>query len=202
MPPVRSDTRIQVWDPLVRIGHWALATTFAVAYFTGEAGRERSDLHELAGYATGAIIAWRVVWGIGGPAYARFSGFVTGPRAALRYLIKLMQGSAPRYLGHNPAGGAMIFALLTCLALTVLTGLVGNRGRPPLAHGNTAVVAEAHAETLRHMLAEVHGALANLTFALVLIHIAGVLLACIAHRENLIWAMITGMKRREESPER
>jgi cytochrome b len=201
MQPAVSDDLVLVWDPLLRLAHWALATAFAVAYFTGEAGRERSDLHELAGYTVGAIVAWRLVWGLKGPFYARFTQFVTGPKAALRYLFGLMNGTSPRYLGHNPAGGAMIAALLTCLALTVLTGVLTNRGRPPLAQGEVTSVAEGHGEAARTIFTKVHRVLANVTLALVVLHILGVVLACFAHRENLLNAMITGRKRPDNPPE-
>ena len=195
MQPIVSDDRVLVWDPLVRLGHWALAAAFAIAYFTGEAGRERSDLHELAGYTVGAIVAWRLVWGLKGPFYARFTQFVTGPKAALRHLFGLMKGTAPRYLGHNPAGGAMIVALLTCLALTVLAGVLTNRGRPPLAQGEVTIVAGGHAKAARTIFTKVHRILANITVSLAVLHVLGVLLACFVHRENLVTAMFTGRKR-------
>jgi cytochrome b len=213
MDPRISDTRVLVWDPLVRLGHWALLIAFATAYLTDEDGGERVDLHELAGYAVGAIVAWRIMWGLNGPQHARFSDFVTGPRTALRYLFDLMAGGARRYVGHNPAGGAMVVALLFCLTLTVLTGMLADRGggSTPPARGEVTVIAQGHAdkdkgtqivagrrgERVRKLVGEIHGLLANITLALVVIHILGVALAIFSHRENLITAMITGKKRLE-----
>jgi cytochrome b len=215
MASVASETRVHVWDPLVRVAHWALVAVFATAYLTGETGRERSDLHELAGYATGGIVAWRIVWGINGPEYARFSSFVTGPRAALHYAFALLRGTARRYLGHEPSGGAMIVALLACLALTVLTGVTTNRGRAPLAQGDVTVSqqqgTDGNSSVLpssapqhpgaSNALAKVHRVLANITFALIVFHVLGVLVACFVHRENLVTAMISGKKRPETSSE-
>jgi cytochrome b len=204
MATIIDDKRVQVWDPLVRIGHWALAVAFTIAYFSGESGRERSDLHELAGYAAGGIVAWRVVWGLSGPKYARFQHFVTGPKEAIRYLLELTAGSARRYVGHNPAGAAMIIALLGSIGLTVLTGVLTNRGRPPLAQAALVIVAENNGVNLskenqrldgENVFGKIHGVLANITAALVVIHILGVVLACLAHWENLVTAMITGRKR-------
>ena len=115
MVAVSKTSWIKVWDPLVRFGHWALVIAFAVAYITGEEETEASELHEWAGYIVGGIVAWRVLWGLSGPRYARFSDFVTGPVEALRYLANLLSGHAKRYVGHSPAGGAMVWPFFCLL---------------------------------------------------------------------------------------
>ncbi|MDX5362068.1 MAG: cytochrome b/b6 domain-containing protein, partial [Alphaproteobacteria bacterium] len=110
---------VRVWDPLVRIFHWSLAASFAVAWITAD---EWDSLHEWAGYAAAALIAFRLAWGLAGPKYARFSQFVRAPSEVLGYLKATLRGDEPRYLGHNPAGGLMIAGLLAGLAGTALTG--------------------------------------------------------------------------------
>jgi cytochrome b len=128
MVAISKTSWIKVWDPLVRFGHWALVIAFAVAYITGEEEGEVSELHEWAGYIVGGIIVWRVVWGLIGPHYARFSDFVKGPKESVRYLVGLIRGHVKRYVGHSPAGGVMVLALLVSLALTVVTGLIADQG--------------------------------------------------------------------------
>jgi hypothetical protein len=103
----------------VRAFHWSLALSFAVAWLSGE-GPER--LHELAGYAAGALVVARIAWGFLGTGYARFSEFVRSPAAVVDYLKSVVAGSERRFIGHNPAGGAMIVALLVSLAATAATG--------------------------------------------------------------------------------
>src|SRR5215470_10790514 len=125
-----------VWDPLVRFGHWALVAAFAVAYFSAEEETGGPDpLHVWGGYVVGVLVVLRVVWGFVGPRYARFSDFARGPIVALAHFLGLLYGRARRYVGHSPAGGAMVIALLVCLAATVATGLIahGEEGKGPLA---------------------------------------------------------------------
>lgn len=208
--------RVPVWDPLVRILHWALVLAFAVAYLTED---DFKTAHVWAGYAVGAIVAVRLVWGLVGTRHARFSDFVTGPGRALRYLRDLLLFRAERHVGHSPAGGVMILLLLASLAATVGTGVAlyavrENKG--PLAPwlGNPqaaslAVMAPASADETGErkrdkpkkpgkLLKNVHEFFANLTLALIVAHICGVLMASLAHRENLTRSMIDGLKRPDD----
>src|SRR6516162_7195337 len=200
-----------VWDLLVRFGHWALVAAFAVAYLSAEEEAGSPDLlHVWGGYVVGAIVVVRVVWGFVGSRHARFSDFVRSPIVALAYFIDLFYGQARRYIGHSPAGGAMVIALLVCLAATVTTGLMayGEQGKGPLAAlmvtdatatGNEAghrALAETRGERTENTIGELHGVMANITVALVVAHILGVVVASFVHKENLVLAMITGRKRR------
>jgi cytochrome b len=213
MSVTKQATRIAVWDPVVRYGHWALVAMFALAYLSGDDdGGWLEGLHAWSGYAIGAILAVRVVWGVVGTRHARFFDFAYGPRAALRYLNDLVRGHARRYIGHSPAGGAMIIAMLLCLAATVGTGLVvyGDRGKGPLAGSGGMVIAPAYADEhgrgrqgsrgglVDSALGELHATLANITLLLVSLHILGVLVTSLIHRENLVAAMISGEKRGED----
>lgn len=178
--------KVYVWDLFVRIFHWCLVAAFTVAYLI----EEPIVVHAWAGYIVGLLVVARVVWGFVGPAHARFSDFIYSPMASFRYLRDLIAARAPRYLGHSPGGGAMVLALLVFLAATVVTGLIvygGDQQAGPLA----GIVSEQTGEELE----EVHEVVSNITLALIFLHIAGVALASFAHRENLLWSMITGYKR-------
>ncbi len=214
---VRLAGRVAVWDPVVRYGHWLLVAAFAVAYLSAEEESGGPDaLHVWGGYVVGLIVILRVLWGFIGPRRARFADFVCGPLTAIRYLIDLVRGRARRYLGHSPAGGAMVVLLLLSLAATVVTGLMayGEQGKGLLAAGAPAIVATAYADENEtdarrpgkrgdggegeSALGELHGTLANLTLVLVILHVLGVGLASVVHRENLVLAMIHGRKRAGE----
>jgi cytochrome b len=208
MTSTLGTARIKVWDPLVRLGHWALVIGFAIAYLSSEEEHDPDALHVWAGYAIGTIVALRVLWGFFGTEHARFSDFVTSPASALRYAVDEIGGRARRYVGHSPAGGAMIVALLLSLSLTVTTGLLayGDRGKGPFARGGVAAIAQAYADEHKaerkregkegeSVFGEAHALLANITLGLIILHILGVAFSSYAHRENLIGAMFTGEKR-------
>jgi cytochrome b len=206
MSPTIERTWVKVWDPLVRCGHWALVTAFAIAYLSAEEESSGPDqLHVWSGYAVGIIVAVRIVWGLIGTPHARFSDFAYSPMSALRYFGDLVRGHARRYIGHSPIGGAMVLALLVCLSGTVATGLVayGDSGKGPLANTVALIATRANAEQdegrgakdAESAVGELHGTLANVTLGLVILHILGVGLSSVMHRENLVRAMFTGRKR-------
>jgi cytochrome b len=208
---------IRVWDPFVRITHWTIAVGFFVAYFTED---EALTLHVWAGYTIGVLVALRVLWGVMGPRYARFADFVYAPPTVVTYLVDLLRARAKRYVGHSPAGGAMVVTLLLALAATVVTGLLvyaeeeqagplaGFVAEAPVPMMAAPAIASARADEesdettgarragkRESAFEEAHEVIANLTLVLVIAHILGVILASIVHRENLLRAMVTGRKR-------
>ena len=167
---------ILVWDLPTRTFHWLLVLCFALGYVTGEADAWLIA-HALSGYTVLGLVAFRLVWGIVGTRYARFSSFAYGPKQALGYLALAVTGRGRRYLGHNPAGSWAIYALLVLAALSGATGWL------------------AIQDFGGKWLEEVHEAIANAMLAVVLLHIAGVAVSGWLHRENLVRAMIGGTKR-------
>lgn len=195
---MQLDREIPVWDPVVRLAHWAVAISFFIAYVTAE---DALRVHVWAGYLIGGLVAARILWGFVGPRHARFVDFVCRPAAVFAYLRDLLTGSARRYLGHSPAGGAMVVALLIGLAGTVGTGLLlyaVEKQSGPLAGWVVRPEQPPPPVDLADALEELHELAANLTLTLVLFHLAGVALASFVHRENLPRAMVTGRKRATE----
>lgn len=166
----------RVWDLWVRIGHWLLVLSVAAAWFTRHGGDE---VHEWLGYSALAIVAIRIVWGFVGSAHARFGDFVVGPHTVLAYAGDLLKHRERHYVGHNPLGGYMVIALLLTVALTGASGWLYTTDR----FWGVEWVGEAHEF------------IANLLLALVALHIAGVLFACVREGQNLVAAMIHGRKR-------
>src|SRR5262245_9701914 len=121
MQETASAAGVKVWDPFLRTFHWLLAALFALAWYTGGIW---DDPHLVAGYALAVIVVTRIVWGFVGPRYARFRDFVYRPQAIVRFLADTVRMRAPRYIGHNPAGGAMVIALLLSLIVVCTTGIM------------------------------------------------------------------------------
>ena len=167
---------IRVWDPLVRVFHWALVLSFVVAWLTSGSAE---TLHGLAGYVAGGLVLARVVWGFVGSRHARFSAFLRAPRAVADYLKAIVAGSERRYVGHNPAGGAMIVVLLAVMFAAATSGWL--------------LTTEAFWGSLA--MQRLHSILAHGLLLLVMAHLAGVVLASLRHHENLVRAMVTGDKR-------
>jgi cytochrome b len=166
---------VLVWDLPTRVFHWLLALSFAGAYVTAESERWRLA-HVTFGYTLGGLIAFRLIWGLVGTRHARFASFVRGPTAVLRYLRSLRTAQPEHHAGHNPAGALAIVALLALGALLVFTGW------------------STYNDVGGAWLEELHEGVANLMLAVVLVHIAAVLLSGRLHHENLVRAMLTGRK--------
>ena len=172
---MEAKSKVLVWDGPIRVFHWTLALSFAGAFLTAESERWR-DVHVLLGYTVLALVAFRLLWGLFGSRYARFKSFAYGPRDVLGYLKSLVTRSPRHYLGHNPAGSMVIYALLL---LALATGISG------YLHYN---------EIGGEWLEELHETLAYGMLGLVFVHIAGVVVSSLLHKENLVRAMVTGYK--------
>lgn len=181
-----SSSTVHVWDGIVRLFHWSVVSAFVLAYLTAEAWRSG---HKFLGYVITGLVLFRVLWGLIGSRHARFTDFLVSPRAAIDYVKGMLTGNSPRFIGHNPAGGWMIIALLVMLLITTFSGMlmIAPAGKGPLAHTFIAGFGG-------HWLEDVHEFFANTTVGLVVLHVGGVLFSSLLHRENLVRAMITGDK--------
>jgi cytochrome b len=188
---------VRVWDPLIRVSHWLLAIAVLVDWFTDEP----RWMHVWLGYLAATLVILRVLWGFAGSGHARFSDFVCGPRQVWSHLTGLIRFSSRRYVGHSPAGGAMIIALLIMVAATAGTGMVNlaqDEGAGPLSGFISKVERPARIPDQKRpplLSKQVHETVANITLVLVILHVCGVALASFAHKENLAASMITGRKR-------
>jgi cytochrome b len=205
---------VKVWDPFIRIFHWLLVAGVITQLATAE---DYKRVHVAVGYCIAALLALRIIWGFVGSRHARFRDFIYPPADILAYLKGLIQRRPKHYVGHNPAGGAMVCALLLLMALTALAGIktLGAHGKGPLALHPPEVTARAWADVHQdhddddaeaphshgadngraHLWKEIHETLVGITLFLIGLHLCGVIASSYVHRENLIGAMITGYKK-------
>ncbi len=222
-----ENAEVRVWDPFVRVFHWLLLASFVVAYISEG---DPLIVHTWAGYVAASLIGLRIIWGFGGTRHARFADFLYPPSVVFGYARDLLAFRSRRYIGHSPAGGAMILLLMASIAATTLSGmalLAEKKNAGPLAPifgrqvaseapaviPSFALVAPAYADKDEReddddehkrggdreesAFEDVHEFFANLTLFLACFHLAGVVFASYAHRENLVRSMITGRKRPE-----
>ncbi|MEQ1527933.1 MAG: cytochrome b/b6 domain-containing protein [Methylococcales bacterium] len=183
---MNTQALIKVWDLPLRIFHWLLVAGFFVAYLTED---ELLTVHVWAGYLVFALLIFRLLWGFIGNEYAKFANFLCSPLQSIAYIKDLMAAKARRYIGHNPAGAAMIVLLLISLILTTLTGFAvygADQAAGPLA---------AIGPNNEKLWEEVHEFFANLSLFLVVVHVLGVAVESFIHKENLAKAMVHGYKK-------
>lgn len=182
--------QVKVWDLPVRLFHWSLVLGFAAAYFSAEL--QIGFIHVWIGYFLCVLLLARVGWGFAGNEFARFRSFIFTPAETLAYVRSLRQGQPAHYLGHNPAGALMVFALLGLLALIFLSGLV------TLAvidfEGPLLFLIDYVDDATSYFVRHLHGWLVDGILILIPLHLLGVVAGSIQHKENLVRAMFTGKK--------
>jgi cytochrome b len=180
---------IQVWDIPTRLFHWILVGLVIFSFVTGKIGLGAMRYHEWSGFAILVLVVFRLGWGFIGGRQSRFSSFVKGPAAVIRYASSLLRKDSKPHIGHNPLGGWSILVMLISLLVQVGTGLFANDDI--LTEGPLyALVSKQTSD----WLTGVHHLNQKVLLVLLLIHIAAVIFYLIAKRENLIKPMITGNK--------
>lgn len=167
--------RILIWDAPTRVFHWMQVISFVGAYFTAESERYR-DIHLAFGYILLGLIVFRLLWGFIGTRYARFSSFLFSPGEIIDYLLSLFKNKPKHYLGHNPAGSVSVWLLLALGLFICVTGVMA--------------LQDDASETVIKM----HGVATNVMLVVIGLHLLGVLMSSIMHRENLARSMVTGLK--------
>jgi cytochrome b len=192
-PTHDAPAQIRVWDAPIRVFHWLLASAFATAWWTAENGQ--LQYHRYSGYLLIGLLVFRIYWGFAGSTSARFGSFLRSPASALRYLTMALrrptQRSAAHSIGHNPAGGWSVLAMLVLLLTQVVLGLfavdVDGLESGPLSYLVSFEVGRSCAQW--------HGTVFNVLQVLIALHVAAVLFYLWYRRDNLITPMIFGTRR-------
>lgn len=167
--------RILVWDTPTRVFHWLQVLSFGVAYLTAFSERLR-NYHVALGYILLGLLVFRLLWGFIGTRYARFGSFLFNPKEIFSYLLTLFKGKPEHYLGHNPAGSVSVWLLLGLGLFICITGVM------------------ALQDDASDLVVDLHGLATNVMLGVIALHLIGVLVSSILHRENLVRSMFTGFK--------
>lgn len=181
---------VRTWDLPVRLVHWMFVVLVFASWLSSEIGGNAMTYHMWVGYSILALVLFRVAWGFLGSQHARFGDFVRGPFVVARYLGGVLRKDSPHFVGHNPAGGWSVLALLLSLFVQAATGLFAND-----EIATEGPLAGYVASTVSDLLTTVHRYNFNVLLGLIGLHLAAVVFHLLVKRENLISAMVTGRKR-------
>jgi cytochrome b len=167
--------KVLVWDAPTRTFHWLQALSFLGAYLTAESEKHR-DIHILCGFILFGLIVFRVLWGFVGTRHARFSSFLFKPGEVITYLRALLRGQAAQFVGHNPLGSIAIWLLLGLGLVLSITGIMLLQ------------------DDVSDVVVTLHGYATNAMLVVIGMHLAGVLVSSVLHKEKLVPAMLHGHK--------
>ncbi|HZB68910.1 MAG TPA: cytochrome b/b6 domain-containing protein [Sphingomicrobium sp.] len=172
-----------VWDLPIRLFHWVLTALIAFSWWSVK--NHETELHIWSGVAILTLLIFRLLWGLFGSSTARFANFVRGPAVVRDYL---RDNASWRFAGHSPLGALSVIALLGAVAVQVGLGLISvdedglNEG--PLAQ----LVSLETSEAAR----DLHESFFNILLALIVVHIAAIVLYRLLVGLKLTGAMFTG----------
>ncbi|RCK43801.1 cytochrome b/b6 domain-containing protein [Thalassospira profundimaris] len=183
--------KVKLWDFPVRLFHWALVVAIVTAWWTNR--QLMIDIHAIAGYSVLALVLFRIIWGFVGSSNARFGSFIKGPDKVIGYAVKIPTGSMAEltYAGHNPAGGWMVVVLIVLVAIQAISGLFASEDTFLFFDG--PLVAHVSSDVAR-IMNWIHRTNINLIYVMVGLHVFAALFYLVAKRENLIGAMVTGVR--------
>jgi cytochrome b len=188
--PPAPTRRLVVWDPWIRLVHWAIVLLLPFSWWTAET--ERFQLHYLSGYAILALLLFRIVWGFVGSQTARFAHFLRSPLEGLRHLGHFRRREAAVEIGHNAAGGWMVLVMLLLLLTQAVTGLftAHDPGMTYSQHGPLSMLVseEASATATR-----VHLRVFWVIVGAAVLHVLAIIAYRVLRGQNLVGPMLTGV---------
>ncbi len=181
---------VRVWDLPTRLFHWVLVLAITGSVISAKVGGNAMVWHFRCGYLVLTLLAFRVLWGLVGGRWSRFTSFIYAPGTVLRYLRGRARPQEHLDVGHSPTGAASVFALLGLLIVQLGTGLVADdeiANQGPLnrfASSDTVVQATSWHKSWGQWL----------LLALIALHVAAILFYLLKKRINLVRPMINGDK--------
>lgn len=183
-----STDTIRVWDLPTRLFHWLLVACIIGSVVTSQIGGNAMVWHFRFGFAIASLLLFRLVWGLIGGRWSRFTAFMFSPATVMRYLKG--DGKPEHAIGHNPLGAASVFAMLVFLVAQVSTGVISDDEIAAVGPFAKFVSnATVSAATSYH---KTYGKFALI--GLIVLHLAAITYYAFAKRDNLVRPMVTGDK--------
>ncbi|MGB3069173.1 MAG: cytochrome b/b6 domain-containing protein [Ottowia sp.] len=179
---------IRIWDLPTRLFHWLLALAVIGLLITGNVGGDAMNWHFRLGYTVFGLLAFRLIWGLIGGRWSRFTSFFPTPARLVRYLRG--QATPEDLAGHNPLGAFSVLAMLLVLAAQVASGLVSDDEiafagpLTSLVSGSTVGFASGYHKDIGQWL----------IIALIVLHVLAILFYWLAKKNNLLKSMLGGDK--------
>lgn len=167
-----------IYDLPTRIFHWGFAALFVFAFFIAKTVDDENPVfsyHMLAGLMLGGLVTLRIIWGVLGTKYARFSSFALYPKDLIQYMKGILSGNKKRWAGHNPASSWVALIMMGSALMLALSGILMTTG---------------YKETFE----DIHELFANAFLVTVLLHIAGVIIHSLRHQDGIALSMVHGKK--------
>jgi len=181
---------VRVWDLATRLFHWSLVALVVAAVVTAQIGGNALEWHFYCGYTILALLLFRVVWGLVGPRYARFSSFSLRLSSFIAHMRARKVHAVKPYAGHSPFGSISVLVILLVLLAQAASGLFANddiASEGPLAK----FVSQGWSDRLSWFHAELNSVV---IYCLVGLHVAAIAYYFFFQRDNLVKPMITGDK--------
>lgn len=176
--------RIKIWDLPTRLFHWLLTILVVAAVITAKTGGDAMVWHGRIGLTILGLVVFRIVWGLVGSTYARFSNFLPTPSSIAAYLRGRWHDH-----GHTPLGALSVFAMLAMLVVQVSTGVFSNDDiafQGPLA----ALIDKEFSDTLTGF----HKLSIKIVIALIALHLGAIAFYAFVKKDHLVAPMISGWK--------
>ena len=191
-PPPTTMTQhthtVRIWDLPTRLFHWTLAAGVIGLVITAKVGGNAMEWHFRLGHLVLALLMFRILWGLLGGRWSRFTAFVYSPARLVRYLRGT--GHPDDTGGHSPLGALSVFGLLAVLVAQVITGLLSDDeiafAGPLTRFVSNAVVGQAtgyHKDIGQYLV-----------LGLVALHVLAIMYYVLVRKQRLVRPMLNGDK--------
>lgn len=175
---------VLIYDLPTRIFHWLFAGLFVSSFIIVQVYDDESRFypyHMILGLILSATVILRVSWGILGSHYSRFTSFELNPLKLLDYLKNVFSTKSQKYLGHNPASSYAALLMMTCALLLAFTGF------------------QMSIKNNKDFYEEIHEVCSNVFVVTAVLHILGIIIHTLKHRDRIALSMISGKKEVSDS---